>query len=110
MSRKSFLISTTLTAGIATFLFMFGAKTGNKLYTLMAIVVLLIEFFRSAYVLIIKKSYNLLAGMTEERAVEISKNPEEHAKHEKYAQRVGYIMLFSMIPIIIFLVYMLIKF
>lgn len=42
-----------------------------------------IWFFYTGYLLIVKKSYNLLAGMTEEKAIEISNNSEEEKKSNK---------------------------
>lgn len=39
--------------------------------------------FYTGYLLIVKKSYNLLAGMTEEKAIEIKNNSVEEKKSNK---------------------------
>ena len=50
--------------------------------------------FFTSYLLIYKKSYNILAGMTEEEYNRIEKIPEEKQKMEKISKRVGYIFVF----------------
>ena len=48
----------------------------------------------TSYLLIYKKSYNILAGMTEEEYTRIEKIPKEKEKMEKISKRVGYIFAF----------------
>ena len=50
--------------------------------------------FFTSYLLIYKKSYNILAGMTEEEYTRIEKIPKEKEKMEKISKRVGYISAF----------------
>ena len=50
--------------------------------------------FFTSYLLICKKSYNILAGMTEEEYNRIEKIPKEKQKMEKISKRVGYISVF----------------
>ena len=50
--------------------------------------------FFTSYLLICKKSYNILAGMTEEEYNRIEKIPKEKQKMEKISKRVGYIFVF----------------
>ena len=50
--------------------------------------------FFTSYLLIYKKSYNILAGMTEEEYTRIEKIPKEKEKMEKISKRVGYIFAF----------------
>ena len=50
--------------------------------------------FFTSYLLIYKKSYNILAGMTEEEFTRIEKLPKEKEKMEKVSKRVGYIFAF----------------
>ncbi|MBF1209955.1 MAG: hypothetical protein HXM18_05405 [Gemella morbillorum] len=50
--------------------------------------------FFTSYLLIYKKSYNILAGMTEEEYNRIEKIPKEKQKMEKISKRVGYIFVF----------------
>ena len=58
--------------------------------------------FFTSYLLIYKKSYNILAGMTEEEYNRIEKIPKEKQKMEKISKRVGYI--FAFIGILLLLV------
>ena len=50
--------------------------------------------FFTSYLLIYKKSYNILAGMTEEEFTRIEKIPKEKEKMERVSKRVGYIFAF----------------
>lgn len=50
--------------------------------------------FFTSYLLILKKSYNILAGMTEEEYKRIEKIPKEKEKMEKISRRVGYTFTF----------------
>ena len=50
--------------------------------------------FFTSYLLIYKKSYNILAGMTEEEFTRIEKIPKEQEKMERVSKRVGYIFAF----------------
>ena len=50
--------------------------------------------FFTSYLLIYKKSYNILAGMTKEEYNRIEKIPKEKQKMEKISKRVGYIFVF----------------
>lgn len=54
---------------------------------------LAVFFLYTAYLLIVKKSYNLLAGMTEKLAEEIKNNLEEEKKFIKKSKIVGYIFI-----------------
>lgn len=65
-------------------------RTGN---ILMRCLYSFICFFTS-YLLICRKSYNILAGMTEEEYNRIEKIPKEKQKMEKISKRVGYIFVF----------------
>lgn len=60
-----------------------------------------IWFFYTGYLLIVKKSYNLLAGMTEEKAIEISNNSEEEKKVIKTAKIVGYIVIITALVLLV---------
>lgn len=60
-----------------------------------------IWFFYTGYLLIVKKSYNLLAGMTEEKAIEISNNSEEEKKVIKTAKIVGYIVIVTALVLLV---------
>ena len=61
--------------------------------------------FFTSYLLIYKKSYNILAGMTEEEYTRIEKIPKEKEKMEKISKRVGYIFAFIGILLLLFTIY-----
>ena len=98
MSRKNFLILTV----IETLLITVTVILNNKLWHIAGIIILIFIFLHTSYLLIVKKSINLLAGMTEEEAIEIRKDPERLKKHEKIAQAIGIVILLS----IFFLIYL----
>ena len=61
--------------------------------------------FFTSYLLICKKSYNILAGMTEEEYNRIEKIPEEKQTMEKSSKKVGYIFAFIGILLLLFCIY-----
>ena len=61
--------------------------------------------FFTSYLLIYKKSYNILAGMTEEEFTRIEKIPKEKEKMERVSKRVGYIFAFIGILLLLFTIY-----
>ena len=62
----------------------------------------------ASYLMIIKKSINLLAGMTEEQAIEIMRDSEKLKKYEKTAQSIGVIIFISSLSLV-FLLYTLMR-
>ena len=65
--------------------------------------------FFTSYLLIYKKSYNILAGMTEEEYTRIEKIPKEKEKMEKISKRVGYIFAFIGILLLFTIYFILLK-
>ena len=61
--------------------------------------------FFTSYLLIYKKSYNILAGMTEDEYTRIEKIPKEKEKMERVSKRVGYIFAFIGILLLLFTIY-----
>ena len=61
--------------------------------------------FFTSYLLLYKKSYNILAGMTEEEFTRIEKIPKEKEKMERVSKRVGYIFAFIGILLLLFTIY-----
>ena len=95
MSRKKYAIIILL---FAILVISFGIYIDNTKFEhtgsiLMCCLYSFICFF-TPYLLIYKKSYNILAGMTEEEYNRIEKIPEEKQKMEKISKRVGYIFVF----------------
>ena len=89
MSRKNFLILSAIETLLFLVIMTLGTVLNSKVLTVISMIIMLIMLFHSSYLLIVKKSINLLAGMTEEEAIEIRKDPERLRKHEKIAQGIG---------------------
>ena len=69
---------------------------------------MLVSMLYASYLMIIKKSINLLAGMTEEQAIEIMRDSEKLKKYEKTAQSIGVIIFISSLSLV-FLLYTLMR-
>ena len=104
MSRKNFLILTVIETLLITVTFILESVFNNKLWYIAGIIIMIFIFLHTSYLLIVKKSINLLAGMTEEEAIEIRKDPDKLKKHEKIAKAIG-IVIFSSIFFLIYLIY-----
>ena len=104
MSRKNFLILTAIETLLIAVIIILESVFNNKLWQIAGIIIMIFIFLHTSYLLIVKKSINLLAGMTEEEAIEIRKDPERLKKHEKVAQAIG-IVIFSSIFFLIYLIY-----
>ena len=104
MSRKNFLILTVIETLLMTVTFILESVFNNKLWYIAGIIIMIFIFLHTSYLLIVKKSINLLAGMTEEEAIEIRKDPDKLKKHEKIAQAI-WIVIFLSIFFLIYLIY-----
>ena len=102
MSRKNFLILAAIETLLITVTFILESVFNNKLWHIAGIIIMIFIFLHTSYLLVVKKSINLLAGMTEEEAIEIRKDPDKLKKHEKIAQVIGIVFLLS----IFFLIYL----
>ena len=102
MSRKNFLILTVIETLLMIVTFILESVFNNKLWYIAGIIIMIFILLHTSYLLIVKKSINLLAGMTEEEAIEIRKDPERLKKHEKVDQTIGMVSLLS----IFFLIYL----
>lgn len=104
MARDKFIIISVF-FGISIESFMIIGAVFNKLYLVaIALLLIMILLMYCSYLLIVKKSFNLLSGMTEEKAVEIRKNSEMLEKYEKKAKIVGYILI-VVIPFLLYFAY-----
>ena len=104
MSRKNFLILTVIETLLMTVTFILESVFNNKLWYIAGIIIMIFIFLHTSYLLIVKKSINLLAGMTEEEAIEIRKDPDKLKKHEKGAQAIGIVFFLSTF-FLIYLIY-----
>ena len=104
MSRKNFLILTAIETLLITVTVILESVFNNKLWQIAGIIIMIFIFLHISYLLTVKKSINLLAGMTEEEAIEIRKDPDKLKKHEKVAQTIGIVFLLSTF-FLIYLIY-----
>ena len=104
MSRKNFLILTVIETLLITVTFILESVFNNKLWYIAGIIIMIFIFLHTSYLLIVKKSINLLAGMTEEEAIEIRKDLDKLKKHEKIAHAIG-IVIFLSTFFLIYLIY-----
>lgn len=108
MSRKKFIMLTTIEAFLSTLFIIVGSGSDNKKYVLIGMFIMLVSMLYASYLMIIKKSINLLAGMTEEQAIEIMRDSEKLKKYEKTAQSIGVIIFISSLSLV-FLLYTLMR-
>ena len=83
MSRKNFIILNIIESILWIGAMVIGSMLDSKLWVTISMLIILISLLHAAYVTIVKKSINLLAGMTEEQAVEIQRDPEKLKKYER---------------------------
>lgn len=106
MSRKNFMILSIIESILWIGAMVIGSMLDSKLWMTISMLIVLISLLHAAYVTIVKKSINLLAGMTEEQAVEIQRDPEKLKKYERITQVIGITILVSAL----FLIYLIYKY
>lgn len=100
MSRKNFLILFVIETLLFFVVSTLGSVLNSKILTIISMIIVVIILFHCSYLLIVKKSINILAGMTEEEAIEIRKDPERLKKYEKIAQGIGVLIFLSAFAVI----------
>ena len=106
MSRKNFMILSMIESILCIGAMVIGSMLDSKLWMTISMLIVLISLLHAAYVTIVKKSINLLAGMTEEQAVEIQRDPEKLKKYERITQGIGVTILVGAL----FLIYLIYKY
>ena len=104
MSRKNFMILSIIESILWIGAMVIGSMLDSKVWMTISMLIVLISLLHAAYVTIVKKSINLLAGMTEEQAVEIQRDPEKLKKYERITQVIGVAILVSAL-FLIYLIY-----
>ena len=104
MSRKNFMILSMIESILWIGAMVIGSMLDSKLWVTISMLIILISLLHAAYVTIVKKSINLLAGMTEEQAVEIQRDPEKLKKYERITQGIGVTILVGAL-FLIYLIY-----
>ena len=104
MSRKNFMILSIIESILWIGAMVIGSMLDSKLWMTISMLIVLISLLHAAYVTIVKKSINLLAGMTEEQAVEIQRDPEKLKKYERITHMIGVTILVGAL-FLIYLIY-----
>ena len=104
MSRKNFIILNIIESILWIGAMVIGSMLDSKLWVTISMLIILISLLHAAYVTIVKKSINLLAGMTEEQAVEIQRDPEKLKKYERITEMIGVTILVGAL-FLIYLIY-----
>lgn len=103
MSRKNFVILSIIESILWIGAMVIGSMLDSKLWMTISMLIVF-SLLHAAYVTIVKKSINLLAGMTEEQAVEIQRDPEKLKKYERITQMIGVTILVGAL-FLIYLIY-----
>lgn len=106
MSRKNFMILSMIESILWIGAMVIGSMLDSKLWMTISMLIVLISLLHATYLTIVKKSINLLAGMTEEQAVEIQRDPEKLKKYERITQGIGVTILVGAL----FLIYLIYKY
>ena len=106
MSRKNFIILNIIESILWIGAMVIGSMLDSKLWMTISMLIVLISLLHATYLTIVKKSINLLAGMTEEQAIEIRRDPEKLKKYERITQVIGVTILVSSL----FLIYLIYKY
>ena len=106
MSRKNFMILSMIESILWIGAMVIGSILDSKLWMTISMLIVLISLLHATYLTIVKKSINLLAGMTEEQAIEIRRDPEKLKKYERITQGIGVTILVSSL----FLIYLIYKY
>ena len=106
MSRKNFMILSIIESILWIGAMVIGSMLDSKLWMTISMLIVLISLLHATYLTIVKKSINLLAGMTEEQAIEIRRDPEKLKKYERITQVIGVTILVGAL----FLIYLIYKY
>lgn len=105
MSRNKFIVILVFLGLVSEIFFMIGAVSNSKILIAFGLFVIMMLLLLLVYLMLVKKSINLLSGMTEEQAIEIKNMPDEFKKYEAKAKIAGYISL----VVVVLLIYVIIK-
>ena len=85
--------------GVFNFVLYFFIRDIN-IWAMVTCLLLTIYFIYTSYLLLFKKSYNLLAGMTEEELKRIQENIEVKMKYDKGSKIIGYLFFIGGIVVL----------
>ena len=98
MNKKKYIYLTAM-AGVVNFVSYFFIGDIN-IWAMVTCLLLTIYFIYTSYLLLFKKSYNLLAGMTEEELERIQENIEVKMKYDKGLKIIGYLIFIGGIVVL----------
>ena len=99
MDKKKYIYLTTM-IGVVIFVSYFFIRD-VRMWAMITHLLLGIFFIYTSYLLLFKKSYNLLAGMTEDELKNIQENLEVRLKHDKGLKILGYISFLGGIVVLV---------
>ena len=97
MTKKIYLFNGMV--GVVNFVSYFFIGDIN-IWAMVTCILLGIFFIYTSYLFLLKKSYNLLAGMTEEELKRIQENIEVKMKYDKGLKIIGYIFFIGGIVVL----------
>ena len=98
MTKKKYIYLTAMVAAVNFVSYFFIEDI--SIWALVMNLLLGIYFIYTSYLFLFKKSYNLLAGMTEEELERIQENIEVKMKYDKGLKIIGYIFLIGGIVVL----------
>ena len=99
MDKKKYIYLTTM-IGVVIFVSYFFIGD-ISIWAILMHLLLAIYFIYTSYLFLFKKSYNLLAGMTEEELKRIQENIEVKMKYDKGLKILGYISFLGGIVVLV---------
>ena len=99
MNKKKYIYLTAM-VGVVNFVSYFFIRD-VRMWALITHLLLGIFFIYTSYLLLFKKSYNLLAGMTEDELKNIQENLEVRLKYDKGLKILGYISFLGGIVVLV---------
>ena len=98
MDKKIYIYLTTM-IGVVIFVSYFFIRD-IRMWAMITQLLFAIFLIYTSYLLLFKKSYNLLAGMTEEELERIQENIEVKMKYDKGLKIIGYIIFIGGIVVL----------
>ena len=98
MTKKIYIYLTTM-IGVVIFVSYFFIRD-IRMWAMITQLLFAIFLIYTSYLLLFKKSYNLLAGMTEEELERIQENIEVKMKYDKGLKIIGYIIFIGGIVVL----------
>ena len=99
MTKKIYIYLTAMVGAVIFASYFFIRDV--RMWAMITHLLLAIFLIYTSYLLLFKKSYNLLAGMTEDELKNIQENLEVRLKHDKGLKILGYIFFLGGIVVLV---------